>query len=203
MTRSCTPSTRNRVPTRRTWFRASTTFASPSRRAQRAHLSRKKFVPTFLGYSPTSPPFELTSSRLSQFLLQLATQVNAAPLPPVPEVYGIRLPPQASRLTAPNFSLVPRSAAPPPVEAEEELLGAGLPFNGGGELGGGGTETEATPGGEDEDEDDSDDDLFGSGEDDDEDEEMEDVTAGGPAAMAGAGAKRKSESDLDDDEYDS
>ncbi|KWU47597.1 transcription factor TAFII-31, partial [Rhodotorula sp. JG-1b] len=42
------------------------------------------------------------------FLLQLATTVNSVPLPPVPEVYGIRLPPPAQRLTAPNFSIVPR-----------------------------------------------------------------------------------------------
>ncbi|BGP14886.1 hypothetical protein JCM10213_003758 [Rhodosporidiobolus nylandii] len=122
-----------------------------------------------------------------EFLLQLSTTVNSVPLPPVPEVYGIRLPPPAQRLTAPNFSVVPRghpvpSIPPPGAEGAE------------GALGGGGA------GAEDDEEGDG---LFGSGDDDEDDEEMEDVTAGigGSGSMGGAngGLKRKAE---EDEEYD-
>ncbi|KAL8283602.1 hypothetical protein RQP46_005397 [Phenoliferia psychrophenolica] len=125
-----------------------------------------------------------------EFLLQLATQVNATPLPPVPEVYGIRLPPPAARLTAPNFSLIPRSAAPPPPPNPSTPGASGLQDFGGADGGG------ATTGGEESDSDDGA--LFGD-DDDDDDEEMEDVTAGLFDGANGAGEKRKAESD---EEYD-
>ncbi|GAA6023510.1 hypothetical protein JCM11491_006608 [Sporobolomyces phaffii] len=154
-----------------------------------------------------------------EFLLQLATQVNSVPLPPVPEVYGVRLPPAAHRLTAPNFSIVPRSGPPPPPLDDAgatvnlaDLGGAGGPSGGvdgtltaeGSEAGGGGGLF-----GDDDDEDDDDDD------DDEDDDEMEDVTAGlgGSGAMSGGaggssmmsasgnnGTKRKA--DESDEEYD-
>lgn len=103
----------------------------------------------------------------------------------MPEVYGIRLPPPAARLSAPNFSLIPRSAAPPLPSPDAPL-----------QLDQGG----ATTGGESDDDDDG---LFGDDDDDeDDDEEMEDVTAGGFGLGdgSGGGEKRKAESD---EEYDS
>ncbi|GAA5900265.1 hypothetical protein JCM5296_003025 [Sporobolomyces johnsonii] len=124
-----------------------------------------------------------------EFLLQLATTVNSVPLPPVPEVYGIRLPPPAQRLTAPNFSIVPRSG-PPPAPAGEGATEAGAQPTEGSEEGNG---------------------LFGDDDDDDDDdddEEMEDVTAGlgGSGSMGSASggtngsAKRKAGES--DEEYD-
>jgi len=50
----------------------------------------------------------------SQFILSLATQTNAAPLPPVPEVFGVRHPPLKDCLTSVDFDLVPNK--PPPTE---------------------------------------------------------------------------------------
>ncbi|KAM0748221.1 TFIID-31kDa-domain-containing protein [Meredithblackwellia eburnea MCA 4105] len=140
-----------------------------------------------------------------EFLLQLASQVNAVPLPNVPEVYGVRLPPQSARLTAPNFSLAPRSSAPPlPTNVDNLTMGndAMTGIVGTGVVGssglGAGVSLDGTPGGA-TDEDDDENGLFGedgddSDEDDDEDEEMED-------SMATGGVKRKAESDEDD--YDS
>lgn len=136
-----------------------------------------------------------------QFLLQLATTVNSVPLPPVPEVYGIRLPPPAQRLTAPNFSIVPRAAGPPEAEteatAEGEALGQIDPS-----LGSGldpatreGSEADGNLFGDDDDEDDED--------EDEDDADMEDVTAGLPPTSNGGsssgGTKRKAE---EDEEYD-
>ncbi|KAG6880298.1 hypothetical protein C0992_000075 [Termitomyces sp. T32_za158] len=43
----------------------------------------------------------------SQYILSLATQVNATPLPPVPEIFGVRLPQASDCLTAIDFDLVP------------------------------------------------------------------------------------------------
>ncbi|GAA5956707.1 hypothetical protein JCM3765_005713 [Sporobolomyces pararoseus] len=141
-----------------------------------------------------------------EFLLQLATQVNSVPLPPVPEVYGIRLPPVAQRLTAPNFSIVPRSNPLP----GNELENTNETLNSGG-AGGDGTQTaegsEAGGG------------LFGDDDDDDDDsdeddEEMEDVTAGlggtgemsggagGSAGMMSATNGTKRKAGESDEEYD-
>lgn len=131
-----------------------------------------------------------------QFLLQLATTVNSVPLPPVPEVYGIRLPPPAQRLTAPNFSLVPRSAGPPaPPGAEGDLdalaaFDAGLGTNGDGTATGEGSE--GIGGG-----------LFGEDEDEDDDADMEEIEAGlmgtNGSSSSGGGTKRRAE---DDEDYD-
>ncbi|GAA5969819.1 hypothetical protein JCM21900_001007 [Sporobolomyces salmonicolor] len=124
-----------------------------------------------------------------EFLLQLASTVNSVPLPPVPEVYGIRLPPSAQRLTAPNFSIVPRSG-PPPAPAGEGAPGAGAQPTEGSEEGNG---------------------LFGDDDDedeDDEDEEMEDVTAGlgGSGSMGsasgGTNGTTKRKAGESDEEYD-
>ncbi|KAH9927126.1 TFIID-31kDa-domain-containing protein [Epithele typhae] len=59
-----------------------------------------------------------------EYVLSLATQTNAAPLPAVPEAHGVRLPPAADCLTAVDFDLAP--ARPPPgapllVEEVEEV----------------------------------------------------------------------------------
>ncbi|KAG1715951.1 hypothetical protein ID866_1240 [Astraeus odoratus] len=47
-----------------------------------------------------------------EYLLSLASQTNATPLPAVPEVFGVRLPPASETLTSVNFELVPNK--PPP-----------------------------------------------------------------------------------------
>ncbi|GAA5861858.1 hypothetical protein JCM8547_008576 [Rhodosporidiobolus lusitaniae] len=146
-----------------------------------------------------------------EFLLQLATTVNSIPLPPVPEVYGVRLPPPAQRLTAPNFSIVPRSA---PVLDPSTSSSAAAAVGAGGApaldpaLAGAGGEGGSEGG----------DGLFGDDdEDEDDDEEMEDVTAGigGSGAMSmsnslsgggfganGAGGFKRKAGDSDED-YDS
>jgi transcription initiation factor TFIID subunit 9B len=56
---------------------------------------------------------------LAQFILSLATQTNATPLPPVPEVFGIRHPPEKDCLLAVDFDLVPNKP-PPNVQLYEE-----------------------------------------------------------------------------------
>ncbi|CAH7675252.1 transcription initiation factor TFIID subunit 9 [Phakopsora pachyrhizi] len=43
-----------------------------------------------------------------EFLLSLAENLNKTTLPPIPERYGIRLPPEKDRLTAPNFDICPK-----------------------------------------------------------------------------------------------
>ncbi|GAA5986394.1 hypothetical protein JCM10908_003735 [Rhodotorula pacifica] len=133
-----------------------------------------------------------------EFLLQLATTVNSVPLPPVPEVYGIRLPPPAQRITAPNFSIVPRSAGPPATEAD--LVPQIDPSLGGDLLG------EVEPPTRDGSEA-ADGNLFGDDDEeeedeDEDDEEMEDVTGGLPPTSNGSsssGLKRKAD---EDEEYD-
>ncbi|KAH7903983.1 transcription initiation factor IID, 31kD subunit-domain-containing protein [Hygrophoropsis aurantiaca] len=47
-----------------------------------------------------------------EYILSLASQTNATPLPSVPEVFGVRLPPANETLTAIDFDLVPNK--PPP-----------------------------------------------------------------------------------------
>jgi transcription initiation factor TFIID subunit 9B len=47
-----------------------------------------------------------------EYILSLATQVNGAPLPAVPEVFGVRMPQTSDCLTSINFDLVPTK--PPP-----------------------------------------------------------------------------------------
>lgn len=47
-----------------------------------------------------------------QYILSLASQTNNVPLPPVPEVFGVRLPSASECLTAVDFDLVPNQ--PPP-----------------------------------------------------------------------------------------
>lgn len=56
-----------------------------------------------------------------EYLLSLATQTNSVPLPPVPEVFGVRLPPASDCLTAVDFDLIPNK--PPPTETiyDEEV----------------------------------------------------------------------------------
>ncbi|KAJ3550621.1 hypothetical protein NMY22_g343 [Coprinellus aureogranulatus] len=47
-----------------------------------------------------------------EYILSLATEVNAVPLPAVPEVFGVRLPPISECLTSVDFDLIPNK--PPP-----------------------------------------------------------------------------------------
>ncbi|KAK2466359.1 hypothetical protein APHAL10511_002001 [Amanita phalloides] len=54
-----------------------------------------------------------------EYVLSLANQVNAAPLPAVPEVFGVRLPPASDCLTSVDFDLVPHKP-PPDVKLYDE-----------------------------------------------------------------------------------
>jgi len=54
--------------------------------------------------------------------LQLATQTNAIPLPPIPEVFGVRLPPLKDCLTSVDFDLVPNKPPPTVQLYEEEIV---------------------------------------------------------------------------------
>ncbi|KAH7887891.1 transcription initiation factor IID, 31kD subunit-domain-containing protein [Phlebopus sp. FC_14] len=56
-----------------------------------------------------------------EYLLSLASQTNAAPLPAVSEVFGVRLPPASETLTAVNFDLVPNKP-PPTVKLYDEEI---------------------------------------------------------------------------------
>lgn len=118
-----------------------------------------------------------------ELLLQLASQVNSMPLPAVPEVYGVRLPPPAQRLTAPNFSLV----KPDLSKKQDKQTNGNLQQQDGNEDGLFGQE------GEEEEEDDD---------EDEDDEEMEDVTLGLPAQTDASAASNKRKAGTDDEEYD-
>mmetsp|Transcript_26914 Transcript_26914/g.48888 ORF Transcript_26914/g.48888 Transcript_26914/m.48888 type:complete len:245 (+) Transcript_26914:120-854(+) len=48
-----------------------------------------------------------------QVMVDVAADVNSKPLPPIPEVYGVRLPGEGALLT-PNFQVAPAPAAAPP-----------------------------------------------------------------------------------------
>lgn len=119
----------------------------------------------------------------------------------MPEVYGVRLPPPSQRLTAPNFSIVPRSSGPP-VEPESEAALPQIDPNLGNMLGAldpatrEGSEAEGNLFGDDDEDDDDEN-------EDEDDEEMEDVTGGLPPTSNGGssfGVKRKA--DDDDEDYD-
>ncbi|KAJ8595325.1 TFIID-31kDa-domain-containing protein [Rhizopogon salebrosus TDB-379] len=56
-----------------------------------------------------------------EYILSLASQTNATPLPSVPEVFGIRLPPSSDTLTAVNFDLVPNKPPPDAKLYDEEV----------------------------------------------------------------------------------
>jgi len=56
-----------------------------------------------------------------EYVLSLATQTNAQPLPPVPEVFGLRLPPANECLTAIDFDLLPNRPPPEEKQFDEEI----------------------------------------------------------------------------------
>jgi len=56
-----------------------------------------------------------------EYILSLATQTNAQPLPPVPEVFGLRLPPANECLTAIDFDLLPNRPPPEEKQFDEEV----------------------------------------------------------------------------------
>ncbi|KAF8639777.1 hypothetical protein AX17_001037 [Amanita inopinata Kibby_2008] len=56
-----------------------------------------------------------------EYVLSLANQMNATPLPTVPEVFGVRLPPSSECLTAVDFDLVPHKP-PPDVKLYDEEI---------------------------------------------------------------------------------
>ncbi|KAF5388091.1 hypothetical protein D9615_000242 [Tricholomella constricta] len=56
-----------------------------------------------------------------EYILSLATQVNATPLPAVPEVFGVRLPQASDCLTSIDFDLVPNKP-PPGVKLYDEEI---------------------------------------------------------------------------------
>merc|ERR1711939_1076178 len=106
-----------------------------------------------------------------EYLLSLASQVNAVPLPAVPEAYAVALPPERERLTAPNLTIA-RHETPVPLPAFPPAT----------------TEPAGGLFGEDEDGQDHDDE---DEDEDDDDEEMEDVTAGIGAEALGSGSLGK------------
>ncbi|KXN86364.1 Transcription initiation factor TFIID subunit 9 [Leucoagaricus sp. SymC.cos] len=55
-----------------------------------------------------------------KYILSLANDVNASPLPVVPEVFGVRLPPQPDCLTNVDFNLIPNKP-PPDVKIYDEV----------------------------------------------------------------------------------
>ncbi|KAJ3575158.1 hypothetical protein NP233_g1272 [Leucocoprinus birnbaumii] len=55
-----------------------------------------------------------------EYILSLANEVNATPLPAVPEVFGVRLPPQSECLTNVDFNLIPNKP-PPDVKIYDEV----------------------------------------------------------------------------------
>ncbi|KAJ3023479.1 Transcription initiation factor TFIID subunit 9B [Thoreauomyces humboldtii] len=61
-------------------------------------------------HSFTNPPRR-------EFLEALAAKKNAAPLPLIPEKYGVRLPPERHTLTGTNFQIAVKKAAPKPLPA--------------------------------------------------------------------------------------
>jgi transcription initiation factor TFIID subunit 9B len=89
-----------------------------------------------------------SSNAFLQYILSLASQTNATPLPSVPEVFGVRLPPASETLTAVNFDLVPNKPPPESKLYDEEVE-------------------------EIEEEDEDDDEELPDGQDDDEDADME------------------------------
>ena len=54
-------------------------------------------------------------------MLSLASQTNSVPLPPVPEVFGVRLPPASECLTSVDFELVPNRPPPSVTLYDEEV----------------------------------------------------------------------------------
>ncbi|KAG0705503.1 transcription initiation factor IID, 31kD subunit-domain-containing protein [Suillus ampliporus] len=56
-----------------------------------------------------------------EYILSLASQTNATPLPSVPEIFGVRLPPSSETLTAVNFDLVPNKPPPDTKLYDEEV----------------------------------------------------------------------------------
>ncbi|CAA7259536.1 unnamed protein product [Cyclocybe aegerita] len=56
-----------------------------------------------------------------EYTLSLASEVNAAPLPAVPEVFGVRLPPASECLTNVDFDLIPNKP-PPGVKLYDEEI---------------------------------------------------------------------------------
>ncbi|KAG8936629.1 Transcription initiation factor TFIID subunit 9 [Tulasnella sp. 419] len=161
-----------------------------------------------------------------ELLLSLAAKTNAKPLPPVPEVFGVRLPPPKSCLTSVDFDLVPNKPPPGvPVEEDDDDEDDDEAEDATAEEGDGDLEMadglfgmdadddtqEVTadqpgatqPGGDEEDNDEGG--LFGE---EDEDQEMQgvegaiaDSTAEGLQSMVNGGQKRRLEDDEDDD-YD-
>ncbi|KAF5363579.1 hypothetical protein D9756_000540 [Leucocoprinus leucothites] len=55
-----------------------------------------------------------------EYILSMANEVNAVPLPAVPEVFGVRLPPQSECLTNVDFNLIPNKP-PPDVKIYDEV----------------------------------------------------------------------------------
>ncbi|KAF8450347.1 transcription initiation factor IID, 31kD subunit-domain-containing protein [Boletus edulis BED1] len=56
-----------------------------------------------------------------EYLMSLASQTNATPLPAVPEAFGVRLPSSSETLTSVNFDLVPNKP-PPSVKLYDEEI---------------------------------------------------------------------------------
>lgn len=58
---------------------------------------------------------------IPQYILSLAAQTNAIPLPSVSEVFGVRLPPPSHCLTAVDFDIIPNKPPPSAQQYDEEI----------------------------------------------------------------------------------
>ncbi|KDR83557.1 hypothetical protein GALMADRAFT_235774 [Galerina marginata CBS 339.88] len=56
-----------------------------------------------------------------EYTLSLASEVNAAPLPAVPEIFGVRLPPASDCLASVDFDLIPNKPPPGVKLFDEEI----------------------------------------------------------------------------------
>ncbi|KAJ6629149.1 transcription initiation factor IID, 31kD subunit-domain-containing protein [Mycena sp. CBHHK59/15] len=123
-----------------------------------------------------------------EYILSLASEVNAVALPAVPEVFGVRMPPSSDCLTSIDFDLIPNKP-PPSVKLYDEEI----------------EEVEESESDEDDDDEDmepadageEEDGLFAGGDEEEEDSDgMEEVQT---SLAHTNGVKRKLE---EDDDYD-
>lgn len=81
----------------------------------------KRYVPANYHVMLKKKDVEEPSIVCEQYMLSLAVQTNATPLPAVPEVFGVRLPPPSECLTAVDFDLIPNKPPPEVKQYDEEI----------------------------------------------------------------------------------
>ncbi|KAG0148612.1 hypothetical protein CROQUDRAFT_75281 [Cronartium quercuum f. sp. fusiforme G11] len=124
----------------------------------------------------------MSAPMTKEFLLNLADTLNKTSLPPIPERYGIRLPPEKDRVTAPNFDIAPKAASSTTDQTndpDEDMFG----------------------GADDDDDDDDDSDSDSDSDSDTETAPSPIITINGNGLNAADHGKRRLE-DMEDDDYD-